>query len=296
MDKRELNIRLNGLKDAYPNELVLIEGIQNILNKNLEVISEKNRHALRQFPLQFTRRVNLGDGEWTTTLHMWADNLVEDLLDIDPLMLTCSDSTGSTVLHSLVFAATGKFTQQVDYEFIRKMLSKNMSYIEMTRPNDINSKAEGNAWFATDAYGKTAMDYLIEFANGENGMGEDPTLEELLEEFAQSPTEELPVDNTPQMPVSNNDLAAADQQMGITPEGEVDPQAIANTPPPTPEEQNQVDITVAQDAQAAKDAGAAPEKEIASAINVAKATCQEKAKEDGEIPILETLLGMASPD
>lgn len=293
MDKREFNSRLNGLKDAYPNELALIEGIQNILNKKLEVISDKNRQALRQFPLQFTRRVNLGDGEWTTTLHMWADNLVEDLLDIDPLMLTCTDSTGETVLHSLVFAATGKFTQQVDYDFIRKMLDKNMSYIEMTRPNDINSKAEGNAWFAVDAAGKTAMDYLIEFANGDNGMGEDPILEQLLAEFAQSPTEETPVDNTPQMPVSNNDLMTVDQQTGITPDGEVNPQA-AGTPaqPPSPQEQKHIDMTIAQNTQDAKDAGAAPEKEVTAAVGVAKANCQEKEKEDGDNAILETLIGM----
>ena len=292
MDKREFNSRLNGLKDAYPNELALIEGIQNIVNKKLEVISDKNRQALRQFPLQFTRRVNLGDGEWTTTLHMWADNLVEDLLEIDPLMLTCTDSTGETVLHALVFAATGKFTQQVDYDFIRKMLDKNMSYVEMTRPNDINSKAEGNAWFAEDAAGKTAMDYLIEFANGDNGMGEDPVLEQLLAEFAQSPTEETPVDNTPQMPVTNNDLMAVDQQTGITPDGQVDPQAAGTPAQPSPQEQKQIDLTVAQNTQDAKDAGAAPEKEVTAAVGVAKANCQEKEKEDGENAILETLIGM----
>ena len=121
MDKRELNRRINGLKDAYPKELALIEGIQDLFNRKIEVISEKNKMALRQFPMQFTRRISLGDGEWTTTLHMWADNLVDTLLEIDPLILTCTDSTGESVLHALVFAATGKFTQRVDYDFIKKL-------------------------------------------------------------------------------------------------------------------------------------------------------------------------------
>lgn len=291
MDKRVLNQRINGLKEAYPDELALIEGIQDLLNKKIEVISEKNRQALRQFPMQFTRRISLGDGEWTTTLHMWADNMVDTLLEIDPLILTCSNSRGESVLHSLVFAATGRFTQMVNYDLIQKMLEKNMSYIEMAIPNNVNSKVEGNAWVCKDALQKTPMDYLVDFANGDSDNPPDERLQQMLYEFGSTPAVEPPVDNTPQMPVDDAQLQAVDQQSGVGPDGQVDPGKVQPDPgtnlPDTP------DLTTAQKAQDAVDAGATQEKEMGRAAPVAQAAAQEKHTEkDEENPILETLLGM----
>lgn len=291
MDKRELNRRINGLKDAYPEELALIEGIQDLLNKKVEVISEKNRQALRQFPMQFTRRVGLGDGEWTTTLHMWADNLVDTLLEIDPLILTCTNSRGETVLHSLVFAATGRFTQMVDYDFIQKLLEKNMSYIEMMVPNNVNSKVEGNAWACKDALQKTPMDYLVDFANGDGDTPPDERLQQMLYEFGTTPSAEPPVDNTPQMPVTDEQLMAVDQQNGVGPDGQVDPGAVQQEPKSNL--QDTPDLSTAQSQQDAVNAGAAPEKEIRAAEPVAQAAANGKPDEnDKESPILETLRGM----
>lgn len=291
MDKRELNRRINGLKDAYPDELALIEGIQDLLNKKVEVISEKNRQALRQFPMQFTRRVGLGDGEWTTTLHMWADNMVDTLLEIDPLVLTCTNSRGETVLHALVFAATGRFTQMVNYDLIQKLLEKNMSFIEMTVPNNVNSKVEGNAWVCKDALQKTPMDYLVDFANGDGETPPDERLQQMLYEFGSTPTVEPPVDNTPQMPVTDEQLMAVDQQNGVGPDGQVNPNAVQQEPQSNL--QDTPDLTTAQKAQDAANAGANPEKEISAAEPVAQAAAQGKPKEDEhEPPILETLLGM----
>ena len=291
MDKRELNRRINGLKDAYPDELALIEGIQDLLNKKVEVISEKNRQALRQFPMQFTRRVGLGDGEWTTTLHMWADNMVDTLLEIDPLVLTCTNSRGETVLHALVFAATGRFTEMVNYDLIQKLLEKNMSFIEMTVPNNVNSKVEGNAWVCKDALQKTPMDYLVDFANGDGETPPDERLQQMLYEFGSTPTVEPPVDNTPQMPVTDEQLMAVDQQNGVGPDGQVNPNAVQQEPQSNL--QDTPDLTTAQKAQDAVNAGANPEKEISAAEPVAQAAAQGKPKEDEhEPPILETLLGM----
>lgn len=293
MDKRELNRRINGLKDAYPEELALIEGIQDLLNKKVEVISEKNRQALRQFPMQFTRRVDLGDGEWTTTLHMWADNMVDTLLEIDPLILTCTNSRGETVLHALVFAATGRFTQMVNYDLIQKMLEKNMSFIEMTVPNNVNSKVEGNAWVCKDALQKTPMDYLVDFANGDGDAAPDERLQQMLYDFGSTPAMEPPVDNTPQMPVTDEQLMMVDQQSGVGPDGQVNPNAVQPEPktslPDTP------DLATAQKQQDAVNAGANPEKEISAATPVAQAAANGKPTEEEEkdAPILETLLGMS---
>lgn len=211
MDKRAFNERLNGLKEAYPSEVALIEGIQKVFNQQLDVISDSNRVALRRFPTQFSRRINTGNGEWTTQLHMWADNLVPEMLEVDPLTLTCSDSGGNTVLHALVQAATGKYTQQVDYGFIQKLLDKNMDYVEMARPNDLSSKVEGSAWLQKDALGKTPMDYLVDFANGEDDSEADPELMDMLSRFGQGSQEEPPVDTTPVAPPSDQEAQMAAQ-------------------------------------------------------------------------------------
>lgn len=285
MDKRELNRRINGLKEAYPDKVALIEGIQDLLNRKIEVISEKNRQALRQFPMQFARRVSLGNGEWTTTLHMWADNLVDTLLDIDPLVLTCTDSAGYTVLHALVFAATGRFTQMVNYSFIKKMLDKNMSFVEMTVPNDVNSKVEGNAWAVKDVLQKTPMDYLVEFANGSEGeVPPDEQLQQMLYEFGNSPVTEAPVDNTPDAPVTDRELQSVEQAT-------MQPGNPGGQPVQAGERQ---DLSAVQERQDEKDSGAMPtadEKEIQKAAPAAQAGAQEKHTEK-ESPILETLLGM----
>lgn len=295
MDKRELNRRINALKDAYPNELAIIEGAQKIINTRIAVISDANRQALRQFPMQFARRINLGNGEWTTTLHMWADNLVDTLLEIDPMLLTTSNSAGESVLHALVFAATGKFTQMVNYEFIQKMLDKNMGFIELAVPNNPNSKVEGNAWVVKDAMQKTPMDYLVEFANGDpdNEVAADELLQQMLSDFGNSPTVEPAVDNTPTVPVTDEELAAADARNGVGPDGQVDPASVPQAQPGNPAD-NTPDLTVAQEKQTSEDAGTTSEKEISAAEPVAQAAAQEKRseKEDVDNPILETILGI----
>lgn len=239
MDKREFNMRLNGLKDAYPSELTLIEGIQQVFNKQLDVISDTNRIALRRFPTQFTRRIAKGAGDWTTQLHMWADNLVPEMLEVDPLTLTCSDSSGSTVLHSLVQAATGRFTQQVDYDFIQKLLDKNMDYVEMARPNDLASKVEGSAWLQKDALGKTPIDYLVDFASGEEGDMPDERLMGMLSRFGEGSQDEAPVDTTPVAPPSDQEA-----QMAAQASVQENPGVPGGSQPPQPDM-----TTMAQDRQ-----------------------------------------------
>ena len=304
MDKRELNRRINGLKEAYPDELALIEGIQDLMNRKVEVISAQERHALRQFPMQFTRKVNLPDGEWTTKLHQWADNMEETLLDIDPLILTRSNSRGESVLHALVFAATGRFTQMVNYELIQKMLNKNMSYIEMVIPNNVNSKMEGNAWMAKDSLQKTPMDYLVEFANGDGEVAPDEQLKQMLYNFGTTPAVEAPVDNTPNIeeiteidPTGNagpTDSAQAEgpgqpqANPGQPQENPSQPQGTPGQQQEPPGQQQEPPGQQGQDGEDDQNINAT-EDEIRAAESVARAGAQEKHEEN---PILETLLGM----
>lgn len=192
MDNIEFNRRLNGLKDAYPNDIPLIETVQTLFNKKVVVITDAERRALYRFPMQFIQRIPIGDGEWTTRLHIWADMQLEDLLHIDPMMLTAKNSYGDSVLLSLIMAACGRFTQQVNYDLIQKILSANMSYVSLTVPGDKNSAEEGNAWDGTDFKGTTPMDYLIDMADS---IPDGGRLKGLIDACKENVTNEDPVDN-----------------------------------------------------------------------------------------------------
>ena len=97
MDKRGFNIGLNGLKDKFPDKLILIEGLQRAFNREVPSISRENLVALYQNPAQFMVKKILADGLWTTQLHEWADNGLEDLLYINPNYLGAKNAYGDTV-------------------------------------------------------------------------------------------------------------------------------------------------------------------------------------------------------
>lgn len=230
MDKITINRQLNDLKDRYPGEVALIEGIQTLYNKEVKSISDREVQALLQFPMQFTQRIPIGDGEWTTQLHKWADDQTEVLLCIDPLMLTARDSKDETVLMSLLLAAMGRFTQQINYDLIQKILNTNMNYTALELPGDENSKVEGSAWDEKDIHGATALDYIADFAMGTglfDGTEPDETVQQMLAEFANTPKEPAEDDKE----VENFDEEKAQEEVIETNEAlakstETNPQAI----------------------------------------------------------------------
>lgn len=231
----EFNQRLNGLKYAYPEENDIVKLLQDKFNKTMITISEQNKQALRQFPMQFAQRVSIGGGEWTTLLHMWADFMVEDLLAIDPLVLTAKDSRDNSVLKNLVIAALGqgKCSDEINYPFIKTMLDKNMNYVALQLPGDESTRFEGNAWQEKDLYGLTPMDYLIDYAQGTgkySGNPGDEQLAAMLMDFANSP-DQIPVDNTKQAANFNEDAAreeVIDDMEEVKHTNETDPSKIAN--------------------------------------------------------------------
>ena len=274
MDKRALNRCLNSMKNEFPNENALIEGIQDILNKKVVVISDTNKRALRMFPMQFIQRINIGNGEWTTQLHIWADNLVDTFLELDPIVLTARNSYDETVLHHLVMAALGKYTQKIDYIYIQKLLNKNMGYVKLNIPGDETSKMQGNAWAETDNDGRTAMDYLIDRANGDilNNVEEDTILASMLESFASSPTlDEAPVDNTPQ-PLTPQEDEIQKQQFAAN------EQEVNQTLETNPAEVGNLNGNAEQ--------GNAPQPDMTTAIQD-KQNDQEQARDDQQDPPAE---------
>lgn len=205
MDKRGINIELNRLKAKNPGQETLIEGVQKLFNEKVETATPEEKRSLLMFPMQYAAyRIKTSPSEWTTQLHRWADNLLDTILQLDPLYLTTRDSSGDTVLHRLVKAATGEFTDEVNYEFIKKLLDKDMGFVMLQSPFENAGAQAGSAWMMKDVDGQTPMDLLADYAIGqpESGIPADDRLLVMLDEFANSPTAEIDVTQVATPPVT----------------------------------------------------------------------------------------------
>lgn len=198
-----LNYKLNELKGRHPDETALIEAIQSEISKKVQIISPETRKSLLQFPIQFTQAVRTSGRDWTTQLHKWADYQLHDLVMLDPIYLTTSDSNNECVLKHLVKAALGiTMTQVVNYELIEELFQKDMNYSALTVAGDPESAEPGNAWFEQDLDGKSVIEYLYDFASGEgefSGKGRDERILAMFDKYAEKAMtltgeEALPVD------------------------------------------------------------------------------------------------------
>ena len=196
MDKRGINIELNRLKDKNPGQEALIEGVQKLFNEKVKTATPEQKRALMMFPMQYAAyRIKTSPSEWTTQLHMWADNMLDTILQLNPLYLTTRDSSGDTVLHRLVKAALGEYTDEVNYDFIKKLLDKDMGFVSLQSPFENEGAKAGSVWMMKDVDGCTPMDLLADYAIGkpEAGIPTDDRLLLMLDEFANAPTEEIDV-------------------------------------------------------------------------------------------------------
>jgi len=184
-----LNYKLNELKGRHPEETALIEAIQKEISNKVQIISPETRKSLLQFPIQFTQAVRTSGRDWTTQLHKWADYQLRELLMIDPIYLTTSDSNNECVLKHLIKAALGlTMTQVVNYELIEEIFQKDMNYAALTVAGDPDSAEAGNAWFEQDLEGKSVIEYLYDFAAGEgefSGQCRDERLLGMFDKYAE---------------------------------------------------------------------------------------------------------------
>lgn len=243
MDKRGINIELNRLKARNPGQEALIEGVQKLFNEKVETATPEQKRSLLMFPMQYAAyRIKTSPSEWTTQLHRWADNLLDTLLRIDPLYLTTRDSSGDTVLHRLAKAATGEFTEQVDYGFIKKMLEKDMGFVALQSPFENEGAKAGSVWMLKDVDGNTPMDILADRAIGkpEAGIPADDRLLVMLDEFANAPTGEIDVSEEVQTAASKPDEDSQAPQEPAAPqpkpEPEPAPEVKVNPAEPKPED------------------------------------------------------------
>lgn len=194
---------VSGMKDFYPQSAHILESIEEAF-RDVSPITDSERKALRQYPIQFVYRVPEDDGEWTTKLHIWAENCVEEILELDPIFLGFKNSMGDTVLMSLAVGVTGTHTGHPNYELLERMLSRNYSYEEKVQDEEGGEQViTKNAMDETDIYGKTAIDYIkdIAFATGEYSEDEpDMNMQRILETYYKPKTDEteslvIPEDN-----------------------------------------------------------------------------------------------------
>ena len=243
MDKRAVNIELNRLKDKNPGQEALIEGVQQLFNEKVETATPEQKRSLLMFPMQYAAyRIKTSPSEWTTQLHKWADNLLDTLLQLNPLYLTTRDSSGDTVLHRLVKAATGEFTERVDYDFIKKLLAKDMGFVMLQSPFEQEGAKAGTAWMLKDVDSNTPMDLLADYAIGkpEAGIPADDQLLMMLDEFANTPVEEIDVSEVvkPQPPVPEGEQPATEPAPSQEQDVKTEPAPVVEPKPTEPEKEN----------------------------------------------------------
>jgi len=187
-DKRKFHYFLNQIKDENPNLIELIESIQDEFDTKIDVISKDELKALKQYPIQFVKKVQQEKGEWTSQLHIWAEQCVPEIVDLDPIFLGFKNSVGDSVLMSLILGATGAYTEKVNYNLIKKVLNTDFSYEDVEKDDEGNDEISiKNVFDETDLNGKTVIDYLIDFAFGVGpfkGTATNEQLQDLLRDFA----------------------------------------------------------------------------------------------------------------
>lgn len=189
-DKRYFHNYLTMLKDEAPNNatIELIESVREKFDMEFDAITTDELKALKRFPMQFVKRIKLDRGEWTTKLHIWAEQCVPEILKLDPILLAFRNSNGDSVLMSLVSGATGTHTDQMNYPIIKKILGTNMAYEDIDTDGDGNDVLVlRNAFDVLDIEGNTPLDYLIQIAFATETYANelpDEKLQMLIREFA----------------------------------------------------------------------------------------------------------------
>jgi hypothetical protein len=185
-DNRKIVAYLSLLRGAYPDSLALVEALEEEIQKVVPSITPEEKRAIRQFPMQYTKPISQsqGVGDWTTQLHIWAEQGIPDILKVSPQILAYKNSFGDSIIMSLVAGATGAITGKIDYKLIRDILDTDMSYLD----NSSDMK-EFNALDETDIEGKTPIDHLVEIAYGigeYTGDTPDEILKKMLRNFAEN--------------------------------------------------------------------------------------------------------------
>jgi len=189
IDKRKFHYFLNQVKDTHPNNFALIESIQDEFEDKVEPLTKEEKKALKTYPIQYVKAKELEQGEWTSQLHVWAEQCVPEILELDPIYLAYKNSAGDSVLMSFIVGCTGAYTEKLDYHLLNKLLNTDLSYEEIEKDGENDEIVMNNVFDEKDLNNQTPIDYLIEFAYGIGqfkGEEKDEKLKYLLKKFAEN--------------------------------------------------------------------------------------------------------------
>lgn len=187
-DKRHFYNILRIAKNLYPEKTTLVESIKDKFDALFESITPRQKMALKAFPTQYVKRIHQDDGGWTSQLHIWAEEGVKDILNLDPHLLSYKNSNGETILMCYCIGATGTLTGFINHDAIEDMLYRDFSYdMEKQGPNGEAILEKKNVLDEEDFFGQTILDQLIDiaYATGDysNDLPDD-RLQNILEEFS----------------------------------------------------------------------------------------------------------------
>lgn len=194
-DKRKFHHFLNTLKEKNIDNIGIIESIQQKFESDISSISDSEIKSLKQFPEQYVKRIPIENQEWTSQLHIWAEHGVPEILELDPVLLSFKNSSGDTVLMSLISGATGAYTDVVNYDLIEQILNKNLEYEDVVKdPEGNDVKTTVSVLNIKDLNEQTPIEFLIDFAfNVENYKDSLPDLklQQILKDFSHRETSHL---------------------------------------------------------------------------------------------------------
>jgi hypothetical protein len=184
-DARKFLSAIADMKDAFPDGENILESIQAKVKELANEPTQSELDALKTQPQQFLKQIEEDDGGWTTKLHVWAEQGYPEMLRIPVSLLGFKNGYGDSVLMGLVTGACGNHTGDIDYGFIQQILDTPMDYEEADESGSMVAK---NALVdVTDINGQSAIDFLVDFANGTGtyqGYPADEQLKTILNEFS----------------------------------------------------------------------------------------------------------------
>lgn len=214
-DKRYFYNILRIAKNLYPEKTSLIESIQGKFDTLFETITDRQKIALRSFPHQFVKKIHQEDGSWTSQLHLWSEEGVKEILNIDPKLLSYKNSNGESVLMAYCVGATGTLTGFINHDAIEDMLYKDYSYDDQEKDSGGNLiLVRKNTLDEEDFFGQTILDHLIDIAYAIGDYSDDlpdDRLQNILEDFSginkevEQKLEELPENSTPELELPNEE-------------------------------------------------------------------------------------------
>ena len=213
------SVLLDTLKKNGSINGAVLESIEDIANSVKEEVSGSERRAIEEFPEQFIVRIPTTPGEWTTQLHIWATQGINEIFDMRSEYLGFQDSERNTVYICLVHNVLN--TANVKYEDIVKLLDCDLT-TEDEDGNPVNIVSIRN----ND--GETPLSLIVDRAFGKgkySNYKKDDKLVKMLTEYVSDMDKESAPEPEPE-PIKKKKVAKPKPEPEPEPEPEEDEEPV----------------------------------------------------------------------